>query len=418
MKEHIKTVILVLLVSMSVYLSYTLWTSFPQKSFFMTKPTPSSVDIFNLVRPSSIVINSNGTFRDITSSNDITSMWTNTVKSLKDSLNSGSLLSQEDKNGIKLKNNLIYIEMGKGITKDVFANALHLGNLSQFKKINSDAYIKEIIVTTGEKPQLILTDFNNYYVINLKNSSYFDNLISKKFQSSVDYKKTTIDDVYNKDTFTVKNLVLGKYINKSFLSDNIYRTITRKVFVNISVVREIKESNGAYIYTDGIKGLRVYQNGYIEYFDTTTSSSKLSMDRIESLNKALEFIRDVGINLDDIYLTSIKGDDTEYNFSFNYINDYPVYLVRNGEKLEPISISVSNGIIKTATVTFMNIYYAGNYRNNPYDIQKAIMDNKIRDVQSLKLVYILEGNNLLPAWEVICKDNEYFLNALDGKIIK
>ncbi|AST57351.1 YycH protein [Thermoanaerobacterium thermosaccharolyticum] len=417
MKEHIKTIVLVLLVSTSLYLSYTLWTSFPQKSFFMTKSTPSSVDIFSIVRPSSIEINANDTFRDITSSNDITSIWANTIKTLKDNLDKGIALSQVDKSSINLRGNLIYIDMGKGITKDIFTDALNLESLSELNKINSDAYIKEIIIKVGSKPQIIFTDYNNYFVMSLKNSRYFDELIGKQFQNSIDYVMTTADDVYSENVFTLKNFTLGKYVNKGFANDSIYRTITKNVFVNISVVREIKENNGSYIYTDGIRGLRLYRNGLIEYFDTTTTSTKLTMSKIESLNKALEFIKDLGINVDDVYITGVSGSGTEYNFSFNYIFDYPICVIRNGEKSEPIDISVSNGIIKTAKVNFMDIYYAGDYKSNLYNIQKAIVDNKIKGVESLKLVYVFDGTELIPAWDVKCIGNEYLINALDGKII-
>ncbi|WHE07141.1 two-component system activity regulator YycH [Thermoanaerobacterium thermosaccharolyticum] len=417
MKEHIKTIVLVLLVSTSLYLSYTLWTSFPQKSFFMTKSTPSSVDIFSIVRPSSIEINTNGRFKDITSANDITSIWENTIKILKDNLDKGITLSQVDKSSVKLIGNLIYIDMGKGITKDIFADALNLKSLSELNKINSDAYIKEIIIKVGSKPQIVFTDYNNYFVMSLKNSRYFDELIGKQFQNSIDYVMTTADDVYSENVFVLKNFTLGKYVNKGFANDSIYRTITKNVFVNISVVREIKENNGSYMYTDGIRGIRLYRNGLIEYFDTTTTSSKLTMSKIESLDKAIEFIKDLGINVEDVYITGVSGSGTEYNFSFNYIYDYPICVIRNGEKSDPIDISVSNGIIKTAKVNFMDIYYAGDYKNNLYNIQKAIVDNKIKGVESLKLVYVFDGTELIPAWDVKCIGNEYLINALDGKII-
>ncbi|MDI3311447.1 MAG: two-component system activity regulator YycH, partial [Thermoanaerobacterium sp.] len=375
MKEHVKTAVLILLVSTSLYFSYTLWTSFPQKSFFMTKSTPVSVDISDILRPSSIIVESSGTFMDITSSNDINSVWSNTVRILKDIKD--TTLSQLSKSDLNHKGDFVHIYFGKGITEDLLKDALKLGDSPFLAKIGQDALIKEIIIKLGARPQAIFTDYSSYYAIDLKNPSYFLSLISKQFQSSINYSITTTSDVYGENTFTVKNFPLKRYVNKGFENDTIYRTITKNVFVNISVVREIKENSGSYIYTDGVRGLRIYKNGLIEYFDTTTTSSKLTFGRVESLDKAVEFIKALGIDEKNVYLTGVSGSSGDYSFTFNYDYDYPVYELRNGDIKEPIYVSVSNGTIKSAIVNYMDIYYAGGYSDGFYDIGTILTDRKI-----------------------------------------
>ncbi|MGJ7044787.1 two-component system activity regulator YycH [Thermoanaerobacterium thermosulfurigenes] len=414
MKEHIKTAVLILLVSTSLYFSYTLWTSFPQKSFFMTKSTPVSVDISDILRPSSIIVESSGTFMDVTSSNDINSVWMNTVKILKEIKN--TTLLQLSKNDLNRKGDFVHIYFGKGITEDLFKNALKL-NDSPILKIGQDTLIKEIIIKLGVKPQIIFTDYSSYYAIDLKNPSYFLSLISKQFQSYINYSITTAGDVYGENTFAVKSFPLKKYVSRGFENDTVYRTITKNVFVNISVVREIKENSGSYIYTDGVRGLRLYQNGLIEYFDTTTTSSKLTLGRVESLDKAVEFIKALGIDEKNVYLTGVSGSGGDYSFAFNYDYDYPMYVLRNGYIKDPIYVFVSNGTIKSAIVNYMNIYYAGQYNGGFYDIGKLLKDHKIDDVQFVDMVYVFDGNELIPAWHVKTQANEYFFSALDGKIM-
>ncbi|AFK85470.1 MULTISPECIES: two-component system activity regulator YycH [Thermoanaerobacterium] len=414
MKEHVKTAVLILLVSTSLYFSYTLWTSFPQKSFFMTKSTPVSVDISDILRPSSVIVESNGTFVDITSSNDINSVWMNTTKLLKEIKDTA--LSQLSKNDLNRKGDFVHIYFGKGITDDLLKNALKLSD-SPILKIGQDSLIKEMIIKLGAKPQIIFTDYSSYYAIDLKDSSYFLSLINKQFQSSMNYSITTTGDVYGENTFTVKSFPLKRYVNRGFENDTVYRTITKNVFVNISVVREIKENSGSYIYTDGVRGLRLYKNGLIEYFDTTTTSSKLTFGRVESLDKAVEFIKALGIDEKNVYLTGVNGSSGDYSFAFNYDYDYPVYALRNGDIKEPIYVSVSNGTIKSAIVNYMDIYYAGEYNGGFYDIGKLLKDHKVDGVQFVSMVYVFDGNELIPAWHVKTQTNEYFFSALDGKIM-
>lgn len=415
MKERIKTFALVFLVLTSFYLSYTLWTSFPQKSAFMTKSTLSSVDLFNLIRPSSIIIDSGGTYKYITSKDDTTTIWTNVVKLIKENLESGNRIDLNDAKYTNTSQNAIHIIMGGGISKDIFVNALHIDDESSLKRIDSDTYIKEIIITIGKNAGLIFTDHNKYFRIALKDPQYFKGLIDKEFKNSIDYKKSTAGDVYYPDMSATKHLIIKKYINKDVTYYNLYRSITEKIFVNISIVREIRENNGAYIYTDGIKGLRIYKNNRIEYYDTTLS--KLDLDRLESLNKALSFIKDVGVRLDRIYLAEMKENGPEYNFSFNYLGDYPAYLVKDGKEIQPINITILNGTIKSATVNYIDMYYAGNYQIAAYDPNKAINLHKISDVRSIRLIYIFDDATLTPAWEVRCKDKDYFINAIEGKLI-
>ncbi|MEG6565689.1 two-component system activity regulator YycH [Thermoanaerobacterium saccharolyticum] len=414
MKEHVKTAVLILLVSTSLYFSYTLWTSFPQKSFFMTKSTPVSADISDILRPSSVIIESSGTSVDITSSNDINSVWMSTTKLLKEIKDTA--LSQLSKNDLNHKGDFVHIYFGKGITDDLLKNALKLSD-SPILKIGQDSLVKEIIIKLGAKSQIIFTDYNSYYAIDLKDSSYFLSLINKQFQSSMNYSITTTGDVYGENTFAVKSFPLKRYANKGFENDTVYRTITKNVFVNISVVREIKENNGSYIYTDGVRGLRLYKNGLIEYFDTTTTSSKLTFGRVESLDKAVEFIKALGIDEKNVYLTSVSGSSGDYSFAFNYDYDYPVYALRNGDIKEPIYVYVSNGTIKSAIVNYMDIYYAGEYNSGFYDISKLLKGHKLDDVQFIGMVYVFDGNELIPAWHVKTQTNEYFFSALDGKIM-
>lgn len=414
MKEHIKTAVLILLVSTSLYFSYTLWTSFPQKSFFMTKSIPVSVDISDILRPSSIIVESSGTFMDITSSNDINSVWMNTVKILKEIKD--TTLSQLSKNDLNHKGDFVHIYFGKGITEDLFKNALKLSDLP-ILKIGQDTLIKEIVIKLGVKPQIIFTDYSSYYAIDLKNPSYFLSLISKQFQSSINYSITTSGDVYGENTFAVKSFQLKRYVNRGFENDTVYRTITKNVFVNISVVREIKENSGSYIYTDGVRGLRLYKNGLIEYFDTTTASSKLTFGKVESLDKAVEFIKALGIDEKNVYLTGVSGSGGDYSFAFNYDYDYPVYAMKNGDIKDPIYVFVSNGTIKSAIVSYMDIYYAGQYNGGFYDIGKLLKDHKVDDVQFVDMVYVFDGNELIPAWHVKTQTNEYFFSVLDGKIM-
>lgn len=64
--------------------------------------------------------------------------------------------------------------------------------------------------------------------------------------------------------------------------------------------------------------------------------------------------------------------------------------------MSPKSISISNGIIKAASLYYIDIYKVGNYIKLSIDVSDIIDKEKINDIQSIKQIFLLESGKLIP----------------------
>ena len=94
--------------------------------------------------------------------------------------------------------------------------------------------------------------------------------------------------------------------------------LSRTFFADISVVRRIEERDGAIIYTDGYRGLRIYPNGSAEYRAPQAGESPGPMDVRAVIERGGEFIALHGGWPPDAYLSSLTVAGDKYQLEYSY----------------------------------------------------------------------------------------------------
>ncbi len=80
-----------------------------------------------------------------------------------------------------------------------------------------------------------------------------------------------------------------------------------RFFLDLSFVRRIDEKDGAIIYTDGKRGLRLYPNGVLEFNVPQVSGDRPQVAPVGALEAAITFIARHGGWPDNCYLSSFTG---------------------------------------------------------------------------------------------------------------
>ena len=92
----------------------------------------------------------------------------------------------------------------------------------------------------------------------------------------------------------------------------------RRFFLDLSVVRMIKERDSAVIFTDGRQGLRVYPSGASEYTSAQTLPPKGELTFPEALRQAVEYIAVHGGWPPQAYLVGNRTVDAATALEFTY----------------------------------------------------------------------------------------------------
>ncbi|HHW56337.1 MAG TPA: hypothetical protein GXX15_01450 [Clostridia bacterium] len=426
MKEKIKSLLLVFLVLTSVHLTYTLWVSFPQNDllFSSKKSTNLKVDIFRIIRPEYTFIGLKNEVYLVSEGDLSLSLWEKTANFIV-SQKEEKINVIEENNFEKIQEgNFIRFLMGKGVKGDLLRDIF--GNKDNwYRKINGDANIEEITVNI-DRNQIILIDKDNKKIYSLIYSDMKD-------------LKNVIENLPKKDSLTVYESVYKKgdisftknvYIPSTSLSvKRIYnkeidlesdRHFVERFFTNISVVRKVTENNGCIVYTDGLKSLRIYQNDYIEFYDTLSESSP--SDKVLALKKAASFLENIGVKSENIYLTRLKEYKNEYIFYFNYIFDYPLRILPKASEDFPIEVTIFDGSVKYARVLYLDLASNGNYVFSQGELQqylvKGLEDLKGQQFFSdLKIGYFFSDGQFIPVWIVENDKQVLFINLINGNLI-
>lgn len=407
-----------------MYLTYTLWISFPQNELFSNKKSTNiKVDIFRIIRPEYTFVGLQDKVYLISDDNLSSSLWKKTTDFINS--NKEEKINVVDKNSWEdaQKGTFIRFLMGKSVNgeflREVFSN-----KEGWFKKINSDIYVKEIIINIG-KSQIFVKDAVNekFYIINYQSLESLKSFIENLNKNDI----TVCESVYQEsNTYFTKNVYIPsltfsikKIYNKeiNFESDTHF---LEKFFTNISVVRKITENNGCTVYTDGLKSLRLYQNGYIEFYDTVSEASPT--DKIFALRKSVIFLEEIGIKVDNIYLWDVKEEKGQYTFYFNYIFDYPLRILQKEMLDFPIEVNISNGNIKYARVLYLDLMSNGSYLISHGKLKQSLVMglkhiNWQQPLSDLKIGYVYYEGQFIPVWIGEGKNRVFFINIFNGKLI-
>lgn len=425
MKEKFKSLLLFFLVLTSVYLTYKVWISFPQNelSFINKKSTNTKVDIFRIIRPEYTFVGLQGKMYLVSDGNLSFSLWKKTTDFISSNKEERVNVVDEDSWKNAQKTAFIQFLMGESVNGDLLRDIFNTKD-SWSRKINGNVYVKEIVVNI-DKNQILVKDEANkkFYSLDYLGMDDLKNLIKIFPKDGV----SVCESVYREENgyfgenvyipslaFSIKK-IYNKGTNFEFDSH-----FAEKFFNNVSVIRKITENNGCTVYTDGLKSLRLYQNGYIEFYDTTSDTSPT--DKISALKKSVEFLEGIGVKVDDIYLTDFKDEKGSYTFYFNYIFDYPIKVLQKEMPNGAIEINFSNGNIKYARVLYLDLMSSGSFSISHAKLKQLLViglkeTNLQQPLTDLKIGYVYYNGQFIPVWIGESNNRKFFINIFDGKLI-
>lgn len=89
--------------------------------------------------------------------------------------------------------------------------------------------------------------------------------------------------------------------------------LLRSIFVNTALARRIEERDGAFIYTDGQRGLRLFDYGEMEFTSPKSEHGSESVSTISALRRSAEYLQLMGGWPDHLYIQDLSPGDTPFS---------------------------------------------------------------------------------------------------------
>jgi regulatory protein YycH of two-component signal transduction system YycFG len=179
--------------------------------------------------------------------------------------------------------------------------------------------------------------------------------------------------------------------------------LAARFFADFSVARKIEERDGAVIYTDGQRALRIYHDGTLEYSFPGVKEQKKNVSFYDALKTAVDFISIHGGWPQGAFLSSYDISSglngTSYNFKFGIrINGYPVV----SEK-EYLSVTVDGSQVKSFYRNMAIADKPGQIREMISPIKAmdiAVSTRNIKSVEDIYPAYVMDSGEYIPTWVI------------------
>ncbi len=409
MRERFKTILLVSLVGLSLFLTKNIWIELPFKSFTdltkTDKAYSSSYLLSDMIMPNRYLLNFDDKYHAIFYDDTKYGLWAKTRKNMANILGSKDVKVEE----ISKEDLLVYEK--KPSINFYFPEKANTYLLARALDVKDPSFIVDMIanvdsifvylgkegsffVFSGDNKNLALRE-NNLDLGDLRN--LFHEIESEKnynyYYSSKDTYGTERDIFL---PYEMKNSIQTVYVENEIRGFDIEkkRELAEK-FLNKSIddIREIVEDNESTIYEYNHKVLKLNVNGLIEYFNPLEEPVR-RRNLYKSLNAAAEFITQTAGITKGMYLTKAEpiedGNDVGYNLLFRYrIKGIPVIL-GNEEVEDFIQIQVFNDHVRTYK------YY-------------------VRKEMARSLSIIPENQTMLTSIDIIDINYDYILDELIDK---
>lgn len=83
--------------------------------------------------------------------------------------------------------------------------------------------------------------------------------------------------------------------------------LLRSIFVNTALVRRIEERDGAFIYTDGQRGLRLFDHGEVEYTSPKSEPGQEQMETAQALRRIAQYLQLMGGWPEHVYVEQLTA---------------------------------------------------------------------------------------------------------------
>ena len=361
-KEKIKTILLISLVLLSVFLTQKLFIDVPL-NFNFTFADKEEIEnvkyiISDIVTPNRYLINYSRDNHTIIYSSKSYPLWSTSKSIIKDAFNNGKIefskISYEEFSNLNYEKSIV-IQYSEPIDGKLIARLLEVDKKNLILE-NSIMPIKEIYINLTMNPFIVFGDGNNYIkssTLNLKtevlNKTLNDIKEDKNFTTYYSRKEIlgTEKDIYA--PHNTKIIPYDIYVtNKLDIKEEaiIEETVQRFFDKDINYVKRVIE-NKANIYMHENKRMIINENGVLEYY-STISETVSNRDFFKSLKTALDFIMQKDKLPNDIYLISASKSDSNkdkgYKFVFGYrLNEVPLYMK---EEIKDYSNNILEGPIE------------------------------------------------------------------------
>lgn len=406
-KEDIKTLLLILLVCISIFLTKELWIEIPSdilSAFRSNEGVTSSYIFSDMIIPHKILINFNENSHTLLYSDEGNNIWPYGKLYLKNTFLEKnfktSYISNEEYVSYQKHKSINYY-FSEAMSTYILAKALEVKDpntiTEKIPEVNS-----VYIFLEADEPFLILSNDVKHLKItnlsfNIKELREIINTIELKGNYTYYYSiRDTLggdNDLYIPYRMT-SNIPTVYVQNEIKIEDREeIRNIAERFFnKDIDYLREIVERNGSTIYIYNQNVLKIYKNGYLEYFSPLEEPVR-ERNLYISLNTVANFISSHSGALKGMYLDRIEEVEWDNNLGYKLVFKYRVKgmpLVVGCTDVEPsIEVEVYNKYVRS-------------YKR--FVREEVILQNDEK---------ILNGENMLSAFDII--DMNY--NLLESRYI-
>lgn len=304
MLERIKTVLLIVLVAISIWLSWLIWEGLPLPAAPSSSPPLGgtfwgpSIDPVELMIPARIIVHLGEGRHSILYPNDVA--FDQTWHLVLDMLQQLGGRRSED---LKLKTAELHEwqetqeSPGLELVFDFPADGELWGYVLDYSEgLDFNRGIKRILLQAQPTPVLLLASEDGDTCARLKFAGHNENLQALLEQLS----SSNLPDYIELEDIPVTPF--GIYIPKQDLSYPLLRTKVENIdpkvaagsfFADLSLTRCINERDGATIYSDGRRGVRVWPEGRVEY-NAPEVLYGVHLPLTQALNRVVRFVTQHG----------------------------------------------------------------------------------------------------------------------------
>ena len=419
-KDSILGWTLILLVGISLFLSFNIWSRVPGYiSVTKINQEENKIDPSTVLSPRKIQVYMGNSLNTIIKGSS--PLYERTWDFAKSLLTAQWTISPEPSEAIKRES----FRHKKGLEL-FFPTPLPMSFVKQFLNISTgdishidERLIDSVVLIDDEGLQGYLVDSDGLFYSMGKSES------AEKLNSIVREISNSNPPLYASLTADV-NLKIpgGVYVSLLSYELPVYSLKTQPVseerlasnfFTDFSVTRRIQERDGTVIYTDGTQGLRIYKNGAIEYNLPGSREQRKGLSMYDAFKTAIDFVNSHGGWDENVYLDSYTKDisQTMTKYTFNF------------------KIRV-NGLTLTNVDDYLNVTVEGNQVKNYYRnvsistkqeglmelmppieaLNTAVSTKNIKVLDDIYPGYIIQDEKLIPVWIIKTSGMEVVIQDL------
>jgi regulatory protein YycH of two-component signal transduction system YycFG len=419
-KDSVLGWVLILLVGISLFLSYAIWSRVPgELSTARNLQEETTVDLASVIRPQKILVHMGNSIHTVLNPSNVfyDKVWKMSKKVLADQWAVGKPEPVEINPEFVQKKKCVEV---------VFPTPLPTPFLRQIlNKESSDAVSLEgrqlvsYLLVEDKEILVYLKDIDDrYYKIGSepdtgKLTSVITEIEESKPLLYANLPSANTSIKISKGIFiSLEGYELPVYAVKR--DKNSKERLAAKFFPDFSITRKIQEKDGAVIYTDGQRGLRIYQDGALEFSFPGVRNPKKTSTLYDVLNVAVDFVNTHGGWPRDTYLcsydTTIESQNiTSYTLKFqSRVNgiplisddDYLVVTVEGNQVKRFYRRDVSEGNSISSRILMMPIQA----------LDAAVAVKNVKNVEDIYPAYYYNNDIIKPVWVVKTRGSQIIIS--------